>query len=91
MGCGAAAVKAHSRHSEKHKLFGSRKHTVPLILCNYDGFYSGLIGLLKAFDMNGTLAAPELKDVMLASSNEEACHLEFLLPSSLSQYTVLIY
>lgn len=56
-----------------------RKHSVPLILCNYDGFYSGLIGLLKAFDTNGTLAASELKDVMLASSNEEAkpyCSLE---------------
>ncbi|CAL8468805.1 g8346 [Coccomyxa elongata] len=52
------------------KKLGS-KHSVPLILCNYDGFYSGLIGLLKAFDTNGTLAAPELKDVLLASSNEE--------------------
>ena len=56
----------------KAEVYCCRKHSVPLILCNYDGFYSGLIGLLKAFDTNGTLASSELKDVMLASSNEEA-------------------
>ena len=44
---------------------------MPLILCNYDGFYMGLMHFLKACDANGTLAAPELKDVLLADSNEE--------------------
>ncbi|CAK0780061.1 hypothetical protein CVIRNUC_004926 [Coccomyxa viridis] len=49
---------------------GSR-HSVPLILCNYDGFYDGLIKFFKSCDTNGTLAAPELKDIILADSNEE--------------------
>jgi hypothetical protein len=49
-----------------------RKHAVPLILCNYDGFYMGLMHFLKACDANGTLAAPELRDVLLADNNEEA-------------------
>ena len=44
---------------------------MPLILCNYDRFYLGLMHFLKACDTNGTLAAPELKDVLLADSNEE--------------------
>ena len=44
---------------------------MPLILCNYDGFYLGLMHFLKACDANGTLAAPELRDVLLADSNEE--------------------
>lgn len=44
---------------------------MPLILVNYDSFYLGLMHFLKACDTNGTLAAPELKDVLLADSNEE--------------------
>lgn len=51
-----------------------RTHPVPLILCNYDRFYLGLMHFLKACDTNGTLAAPELKDVLLADSNEEVRH-----------------
>lgn len=62
-----------SSYSELHVL--CRKHSVPLILCNYDGFYNGLMHFLKACDTNGTLAARELKDVMLADSNEEVRHL----------------
>ena len=48
-----------------------RRHSVPLILCNYDGFYDGLIKFFKSCDTNGTLAAPELKDIILADSNDE--------------------
>ena len=43
---------------------------MPLILCNYDGFYDGLMAFLQACENNGTLAAPELHDVMLAANNE---------------------
>ncbi len=48
-----------------------RRHSVPLILCNYDGFYDGLIRFFKSCDTNGTLAARELKDIILADSNDE--------------------
>ncbi len=48
-----------------------RRHSVPLILCNYDGFYDGLIRFFKSCDTNGTLAAWELKDIILADSNDE--------------------
>lgn len=47
------------------------KHPVPMIICNYEGFYDGLIAFLSTCETNGTVAAKELADVMLASSNEE--------------------
>ena len=43
---------------------------MPLILCNYDAFYDGLIAFLSTCESNGTVAAGELADVMLASSND---------------------
>lgn len=52
---------------------------MPLILCNYHGFYDGLIKFFKSCDTNGTLAAPELKDIILADSNEEVTALGLLL------------
>lgn len=42
-----------------------------MILANYDGFYNGLISFLSTCETNGTVAARELADVMLASTNEE--------------------
>ncbi|GAB4822086.1 hypothetical protein N2152v2_009132 [Parachlorella kessleri] len=45
------------------------KFPVPLILVNYDGVYDGLLSFLQACDVNGTLGAAELKDVIVASSN----------------------
>jgi len=47
------------------------KLAVPLILCNYDGFYDGLMNFLSAMVQNGTVGTPELTDIMVASSNEE--------------------
>ncbi|DBA76000.1 TPA: hypothetical protein ACH3X2_008930 [Trebouxia sp. C0005] len=52
------------------KKLGS-KLAVPLILCNYDGFYDGLMNFLGAMVQNGTVGTPELTDIMVASSNEE--------------------
>ena len=52
---------------------------MPLILCNYDAFYDGLIKFFKSCDRNGTLAAPELKDIILADSNKEVSALGLLL------------
>ena len=47
------------------------KLAVPLILCNYDGFYDGLMNFLSAMVQNGTVGTPELTNIMVASSNEE--------------------
>jgi hypothetical protein len=47
------------------------KHPVPVILCNYDGFYSDLMGFLKACDKNGTVGASELHNVIIAADNDE--------------------
>ncbi len=47
------------------------KLAVPLIMCNYDGFYDGLMNFLGAMVQNGTVGTPELTDIMVASSNEE--------------------
>ena len=47
------------------------KLAVPLILCNYDGFYDGLMNFLSAMVQNGTVGTPELTDIMVASSNDE--------------------
>ena len=47
------------------------KLAVPLILCNYDGFYDGLMNFLSAMVQNGTVGTPELTDIMVASSNQE--------------------
>ena len=44
---------------------------MPLILCNYDGFYDGLMNFLSAMVQNGTVGTPELTDIMVASSNQE--------------------
>ena len=59
----------HTTNSEEMFLF--RRHSVPLILCNYGGFYDGLIRFFKSCDTNETLAARELKDIILADSNDE--------------------
>lgn len=47
------------------------KLAVPLILCNYDGFYDGLMDFLSAMVQNGTVGTPELTDIMVASNNQE--------------------
>ena len=47
------------------------KLAVPLILCNYDGFYDGLMNFLSTMVQNGTVGTPELTNIMVASSNEE--------------------
>lgn len=47
------------------------KLAVPLILCNYDGFYDGLMNFLSAMVENGTVGTPELTDIMVASNNQE--------------------
>lgn len=52
-------------------LFACSKLAVPLILCNYDGFYDGLMNFLSAMVQNGTVGTPELTDIMVASSNQE--------------------
>ncbi|KAL3140309.1 hypothetical protein ABBQ38_004574 [Trebouxia sp. C0009 RCD-2024] len=52
------------------KKLGS-KLAVPLILCNYDDFYDGLMNFLSAMVQNGTVGTPELTDIMVASSNQE--------------------
>ena len=52
-------------------LFTCSKLAVPLILCNYDGFYDGLMRFLSAMVQNGTVGTPELTDIMVASSNQE--------------------
>ncbi|KAL0055474.1 hypothetical protein WJX82_000862 [Trebouxia sp. C0006] len=52
------------------KKLGS-KLSVPLILCNYDGFYDGLMNFLSTMVQNGTVGTPELTNIMVASSNEE--------------------
>ena len=44
---------------------------MPVILCNYEGFYNGLISFLSTCESNGTVAARELSDVIVASTNEE--------------------
>ena len=41
------------------------KLAVPLILCNYDGFYDGLMNFLSAMVQNGTVGTPELTDIMV--------------------------
>lgn len=60
-------------------LWGCSKLPVPLILVNYDGFYDGLMHFLTACDMNGTVGSAELKDVIIARTNEEVI-------SSLAQF-----
>ena len=47
------------------------KLPVPVILVNYDGFYGALMEFLRACDRNGTIGAPELRDVVIASENDE--------------------
>jgi Possible lysine decarboxylase len=49
------------------------KLPVPVILVNYDGFYGALMEFLRACDRNGTIGAPELRDVVIASENDEVC------------------
>lgn len=60
------------------------KHPVPVILCNYDGFYSDLMGFLKACDKNGTVGASELHNVIIAADNDEVL-------STLAQFYGLPY
>jgi Possible lysine decarboxylase len=49
------------------------KLPVPVILVNYDGFYGALMEFLRACDRNGTIGVPELRDVVIASENDEVC------------------
>ncbi|GFR39690.1 hypothetical protein Agub_g165 [Astrephomene gubernaculifera] len=49
---------------------------VPLLVLNWDGFYDGLMSLLRAFDQSGALRASEVREVMVATSNDEV--LEYL-------------
>ncbi|KAG2496091.1 hypothetical protein HYH03_005694 [Edaphochlamys debaryana] len=44
---------------------------VPLVIVNWDGFYDGLMTLLKAFDETGALHASEVRQVMVAETNDE--------------------
>ncbi|KAL4854982.1 ADP-dependent ribose-1-phosphate kinase [Chlorella vulgaris] len=50
------------------KKLGS-SHPVPVVLIDYDGFYSGLLQFLRACDANGTVGAPELRDLIVAQDN----------------------
>lgn len=50
------------------KKLGS-KFPVPVILADYDGFYTPLMDFLKACDANGTVGAPELTDLIVAQDN----------------------
>ncbi|KFM25332.1 putative sugar kinase [Auxenochlorella protothecoides] len=45
------------------------KHPVPIILCNYDGFYTPLMAWLKACDGSGVLKAAELGALLVADDN----------------------
>ncbi|GLI60600.1 hypothetical protein VaNZ11_002773 [Volvox africanus] len=49
---------------------------VPLLVVNWDGFYDGLLQLLKEFDQTGALKAAEVRQVMVARTNDEV--LEYL-------------
>lgn len=49
---------------------GSR-FPVPVILADYDGFWASLFEFLKACVLNGTVGAPELKDLVIAADNAE--------------------
>ncbi|KXZ55185.1 hypothetical protein GPECTOR_3g330 [Gonium pectorale] len=49
---------------------------VPLLVLNWDGFYDGLMALLQAFDESGALRASEVREVMVARTNDEV--LEYL-------------
>lgn len=57
------------------------KLPVPVILVNYDGFYGSLMDFLRACDRNGTVGAPELRDVVIAADNDEVCRLREETPS----------
>ncbi|KAG2448520.1 hypothetical protein HYH02_006411 [Chlamydomonas schloesseri] len=45
--------------------------SVPLLIVNWDGFYDGLMSLLTAFDQTGALHASEVRQVMVANTNDE--------------------
>jgi len=47
------------------------KLPVPVVLVNYDGFYSSLMDFLRACDRGGTVGAAELHNVVVAADNEE--------------------
>ncbi|GIL91127.1 hypothetical protein Vretifemale_18798 [Volvox reticuliferus] len=49
---------------------------VPLLIVNWDGFYDGLLQLLREFDQTGALKAAEVRQVMVARTNDEV--LEYL-------------
>ncbi|GLC59572.1 hypothetical protein PLESTB_001501700 [Pleodorina starrii] len=44
---------------------------VPLLIVNWDGFYDGLMQLLGEFDQTGALKAAEVRQVMVARTNDE--------------------
>lgn len=47
------------------------KYSVPLILVDWDGYYSGLMAFLLGCVKEGTVGAAELRDVIIAKSNQE--------------------
>lgn len=64
-------INCHFSPTNKHNGCVCSKHAVPLILCNYDGFYDGLMSMISKMVQNGTVGIPELTDIMVASSNQE--------------------
>eukprot|EP00887_Chlorella_sp_A99_P006297 scaffold3.g6297.t1 len=56
---------------------GSR-FPVPVILADYDGFWASLFEFLKACVLNGTVGAPELKDLVIAAGAHNAEVLAYL-------------
>eukprot|EP00803_Ostreobium_quekettii_P005356 evm.model.scf_604.4 EVM.evm.TU.scf_604.4 scf_604:38992-47721(+) len=47
------------------------KLEVPLVLCNYDGFYDGLMSFLQKCQQNGTVSASELSSLVIADTNAQ--------------------
>eukprot|EP00873_Tetraselmis_striata_P004479 jgi/Tetstr1/424743/TSEL_015260.t1 len=47
------------------------KFRVPVVLCNYDGFYDGLLTFLVACEANKTVGAKEMSEILIADTNEQ--------------------
>lgn len=50
------------------------KFAVPLILCNYNGVYDGLLQFLRSCEHHGTLNNQEISGVVICNTNEEIIH-----------------
>lgn len=46
------------------------KYPVPLVLCNFDGFYGGLLDFLGSCSAVGTVGSAELRDLLVADTVE---------------------